>query len=431
MSYGLFLVLNFLLLVRPEDLYPPIAGLRLYLITIVACTVTALPELQRTLTGDSLRLRPIAVCALALLPASFLSFLVRGRPGDGLDFVTEFGKVVLFFLLLISVINTPERLRNYCGWVALFITCVAGITLLDEEGIVDFEGIAPLSQWSYDAALGQEIRIERVISVGLFSDPNDLCVICAFGLVLCVGMVTTSAGTIAKFAWVFPMAILVYIGYLTKSRGGLMALGAGVGGIILARVGWRKSMPLIAVGVAGMLYGLVGGGDSRGTSHERLMLWANGLGDLFRMPFHILTGLAPGYYMDEFRLLAHNSYVNAYVETGLIGGGLFLVAFYTAVRTSVDAVRDPDAPDWSRQFGPYLIGAVCSYALGCYSLTRNFHIPTYLVLGIAAAYTHLSQPVPDERYWVTGLWWRRVALLAAGGLVFLKYVTQGLGLLGV
>ena len=79
MDFALFVFLNFLLLVRPEDLYPPIAGFRLYLVTIVVCTVTALPALQRTLSRETLRTQPIAVCVVGMLGATFLSFAFRGR----------------------------------------------------------------------------------------------------------------------------------------------------------------------------------------------------------------------------------------------------------------------------------------------------------------------------------------------------------------
>ena len=46
MSFALFLVLNGVLLIRPEELFPEIAGLRLYLIVIVACTRASLRDLR-------------------------------------------------------------------------------------------------------------------------------------------------------------------------------------------------------------------------------------------------------------------------------------------------------------------------------------------------------------------------------------------------
>ncbi len=434
MDFALFVFLNFLLLVRPEDLYPPIAGFRLYLATIVVCTVAAVPELHRTLNRDSLRTRPIAVCVLGMLGATFLSFAFRGRFADGLDFCGEFAKVVLFFCLLISVVNTPERLRTYVAWVAVFIFGVMAIALLQHFEWAEFEGIGSVSQWDADPDTGEDVRIERIVSVGLFSDPNDLCVILAFGMALCLGVAMTSRGVLGTLLWLLPLVPMGYACLLTKSRGGVLAILAGIAGTAFARLGWKRSVPFLAVALPGLLLGIggrqgsVGGG---GTAHERLMLWADGLGELFRMPFHIPTGLAPGFYLEEFGHVAHNSYVNAYVELGVLGGGLFFTAVYLAVRRTHAALRDPAAPPWATALGPYLFGALCAYAVGCYSLTRNFHIPTYLALGLAAAYIQLAVPSPDPRDAVDSAWWTRFAVLSVIGLVSLKYATQLLGILGV
>lgn len=435
MDFALFVLLNFLLLVRPEDLFPPIAGFRLYLATIVVCTVVALPELQRTLTRESLRTRPIAVCVLGMLGATYASFAFRGRFADGLDFCGEFAKVVLFFCLLISVVNTPERLRAYVAWVALFVVGVAAVALVHFFDVVAFPGMDPVKQWEFDPELGEEVLVDRIVSVGLFDDPNDLCVILAFGMMLCVALAMTSRGAFGTLVWLTPLVPMGYACLLTKSRGGMLAILGGVAATAFARFGLKRSVPLLAVALPAILLGAGGRqgdvGTGGGTAHDRLMLWANGLGALFQMPFHIPTGLAPGFYVQEFGLLAHNSYVNAYVELGLLGGGLFLTAFYAAVRRTHTAVRDPDAAPWSKALGPYLFGAVVAYAVGCYSLTRNFHIPTYLVLGLAAAYIHLALPRPDPRDTVDGAWWGRFAVTSVVGLVVLKFATQLLGILGV
>src|SRR5207302_81154 len=45
MSFALFIVLNAVLLIRPEDLLPEIAGTRLYLIVIALNVIVALPDL--------------------------------------------------------------------------------------------------------------------------------------------------------------------------------------------------------------------------------------------------------------------------------------------------------------------------------------------------------------------------------------------------
>src|SRR4051812_20057639 len=113
MDFALFIVLNAILLIRPEELWPEIAGLRLYQILIGICTVVALPGILQQLRLDELKRRPITVCVLGLLGAVTLSLLVQGRVDDIEEFVPEFAKVILYYLLLVAVITTPARLKVF------------------------------------------------------------------------------------------------------------------------------------------------------------------------------------------------------------------------------------------------------------------------------------------------------------------------------
>ena len=73
MNFLLFLLLNAILLIRPEELFPDIAGLRLYLIAVVLCTALSLQRLQELLSLESLRNRPVAVCVLLFFASTIVS----------------------------------------------------------------------------------------------------------------------------------------------------------------------------------------------------------------------------------------------------------------------------------------------------------------------------------------------------------------------
>ncbi|MEO2089446.1 MAG: hypothetical protein ABGY75_08110 [Gemmataceae bacterium] len=108
MNFGLFLLLNAVLLIRPEELFPAIAGLRLYLIVIVPCLLMSLPRLVELLSPSSLRDRPVAVCVLLFFTATLVSLCVQGRASEAfLEFGPEFGKVLLYYFLLLAVVDTP------------------------------------------------------------------------------------------------------------------------------------------------------------------------------------------------------------------------------------------------------------------------------------------------------------------------------------
>ena len=89
------------------------------------------------------------------------------------------------------------------------------------------------------------------------------------------------------------------------------------------------------------------------------------------------------------------------------------------------------APGWVIQARPFAFGSVCGYAMGCYSITRNLVIPTYMILGLAAVvvFPRVS-PLPAV-FQVDRRWFVRTLILGLVGLVGIKFATQLLGLAGI
>lgn len=119
--------------------------------------------------------------------------------------------------------------------------------------------------------------------------------------------------------------------------------------------------------------------------------------------------------------MAHNSFVHAYVELGLVGGSLYLAAFVAAA-VGLYLVRPADP--LLAALRPFVLAVLVGYAGGTFSLPRNYVVPTYLVLGLADAYlrTAVPFPPPGDR-----LSWRMVVrFLVVGGVGFLvlRVVTQ-------
>jgi hypothetical protein len=168
-----------------------------------------------------------------------------------------------------------------------------------------------------------------------------------------------------------------------------------------------------------------------GTAHDRLIFWSSGLIELFRRPLYIPTGLGGGWFTDEFGLVAHNSFVQAYVEFGVLGGGAFLGAFALAVIMTYRLGRGIHAPAWAVDARHYVVALLVGYAIGCYSLTRNFVIPTYLTLGMASVLLNMAAPTLPEQFRVSENWFIRAILFSICGLLLLKFATQGMGQAGI
>jgi O-antigen ligase len=192
--------------------------------------------------------------------------------------------------------------------------------------------------------------------------------------------------------WGAPLTLLGYALQLTYSRGGLLALLAGIATLFHARYGLRKGGYALLL-VLPIL--LVFGGrqsdisTSKGTGQLRVQLWSEGLVALRSSP---IFGIGRDRYLSVAGNHAHNSFVEAYVETGLLGGTMFTAAVYFAtmgiyrLRRQNGFPRDPEL--WAMR--PYVLALIVGTFVGQFSSSRAFSLPTYMTLGVAVAYLSLA-----------------------------------------
>jgi hypothetical protein len=91
--------------------------------------------------------------------------------------------------------------------------------------------------------------------------------------------------------------------------------------------------------------------------------------------------------VDSIGQVAHNSFLHAFAELGILGGGAFLGVFLLTIR-GVWRALPPDR-EVLRLRG-FVLAVVSGYAVGLLSLSRCYTAGTQLVLGIAAAYLAMT-----------------------------------------
>jgi hypothetical protein len=430
MSFPLFVLLTAVQLIRPEDFFPAIAGLRLYLISLGLCLLAASPRLLAALRPDELARRPITLCVLGVLAAGVLSHLVRGQFGLAADFVDDFSKAVLYYLLLLAVVDTPHRLRAFLGWVVVFVVAQSGLALLQYHEVIDNPALRPLERKEFDRAAGEVITFPQLRGSGIYNDPNDLCLILVTGALCALYRSVTAGGLIGRLLWLAPVGLFGYALVLTRSRGGLISLALAALTWAYGYYGWRKTL-LMALGLVPAV-ALLGGGRQTNinlgkgdTAHHRVLLWSEGFAEMMRNP---VTGIGAGEYSEKIGMVAHNSFVHAYVEMGLVGGGLFLGAVYLGV-VGLHRARPPAGSALAR-LRPFVLAIVIGYAGGILSLSRVYIVPTYLVVGLAAAYLRTAWPTPPSPHRVGGALLTRLVVLGVVGFILLKLLTMILLQLG-
>jgi O-Antigen ligase len=400
MDFYLFILLNAVLFVRPADLFPALDGAPVYEGVILACLAVSAPQWARQLTARRLYDRPAVAAVLGLMAAVALSHLSHGRPADAAEWGFRFFKIAAFFLLLVGVVNTPDRLRRLVGWIGLLIVGMTGLVLLQHGGVIDLPSLAPIEQGEVDPETGERFTLPRLCGAGIFNDPNDLSVILVVGLVISLYRLRDSGPS--RVFWAGSLGMLGYALTLTHSRGGFLALVAAVLSLVAGRLGARRAVLLGGPLVVGL--GLVMAGrqtsfdlsNSDDTAQHRIRLWREGMVLLEQAP---AFGIGAGRFEDEAGLVAHNSFVHAFAELGLLGGSLFLGAFVVPIVVLFrlgGAGRGTLGPTL-RDLRPFVLACVAGTAGGMLSLSRVYTLTPYLVLGLATVFLGLTGPAAAAR----------------------------------
>ncbi len=433
MAFALLILVNAVLIIRPTELVPGWEEYPIYNAVILAALAASahgvLREVQRIAEGRS----PAGACVLGLIAAVFLSHFSRGAVAEAITGGTMFLKIALYYLLVVANVRTAARLRAFVAWVCVLMSAQAGLAVLQYLGYIDFEALRPFEQTIWDYTTGELVgRTPRLCGAGIFNDPNDLCVLLVIGALLALCLLTRPGAGPGRFLWAGPLVVFAWGVPLTQSRGGLLALVAGMSALLVIRVGARRglllsalALPVLAVGLGGRMTDIAVS-DKNDTSNARMQHWSDGL---LAVRGALLFGVGQGTYEALAGHVAHNSYVEGYVELGLFGGTLFAGAFAYAVWALVRVGPRLDGPR-AREFRhlrSYLLAVLAALLMGLVSLSRNYSLPTYLLLALAISYLHLVAPHAPRA--VPPLSQKLVARAVALSLAFFVALNVGTALL--
>jgi hypothetical protein len=405
MRFALFILLNAVLFIRPSELVPGLESAQIYEAVILVCLAVNAPGVLHQLTPGSLIHRTRTCCVLGVLVAVALSQFVRGDLHETVVQGTLFLKVVLYYLLLVTVVDSPSKLRHFLGWLAVLILGVTVLALLQHHEVINLPALEAFQQKEDDLETGDVRSFPRLCGPGIFHDPNDLSVILVVGMMVCLSRLGERGAL--RAAWLVPLGLMGYALTLTHSRGGFLALVAALGSLFVGRFGLRRACVFGAPVLVGLLM-VFGGrqtqfdlGNRDDTSQHRIRIWREGLVLLKQSP---LFGIGAGRYVEEVGLVAHNSFVHSYTELGFFGGTLFLVAFTGPIGALRRLGRAPAAlPQPLRALRPCVMACLVGLVGGMGSLSRQYTLTPHVILGIVTVYLRLAEPwSPAARSELTG-----------------------------
>jgi O-Antigen ligase len=409
MRFFLFILANGLLYLRPSEFITDLAAVEIYRYFIVACLVVSLPIVVQQFLLRYPGIPPIVSCVLLLLPAVFMSGFFHGNFELIQDTVIEFAKILIYFALLISLVTDTDRLRRFLFWIGLFSAAATLVTVMRYHGDIALPPPPPKANPGNkeiihgsnvvdnvrDPQTGEMVAVRRMCGTGIFNDPNDFALVLVVAIPLCLYWLTDPNRKTLRPFWLILLLLFGYALMLTNSRGGFLALLSGLVTLFYLRFGAKKTLllgllflPLLFAVFAGRMTTI---SADEGTGQTRIQLWNDAL-YIFR--YSPLIGIGMENYRQFSSHVAHNSFLHCYTELGLIGGTLFLGAFYFALKGMYNlrnhdqqaaAEIDPEL----RRLYPFLMATLVAYTIGICFLSRNYIVPTYMILGLAVVYQRL------------------------------------------
>lgn len=401
-AFLLLLAVTATLFLRPAELFEALDSLPIYEALIGGCLLFSFPAIQARFGWKTLKYQPVILCVMALLLAIALSHASHAYVGGLVEAGTTFGKVLVYFILLIVNLNSAPRLRAFLLTVTTCSVIAITMCVVDFHGLIDFKCVEHLADFDSVDDEGEVSHVLRMRGLGIFQDPNDLAMLIVAAGVLSTYFLTDKSFGPLRFGWIVVLFVLVTGLVDTRSRGGLLAAGAAVMTLAVFRGGIKMAALCGVLGVCALA--VMGGRQANldlndSTGGERVQLWRDGFDAL--KSSDILFGIGYGGYPDVAGLVAHNSFIHAYVELGIFGGTLFFGAFFFAF-VQLYRMGFREYPNFDREalrFRPYLGALLAGWCTSMLSLSRCYVVPTYMVLGLAAAYLHLAarssaQPAP-------------------------------------
>jgi O-antigen ligase len=359
--------------------------------------------MRREAKADFMSVHPGATWVLILFMAWMgLSQVWAGDPSASRAAFFRLCLNAVFFLIVFTAVRTRGQA---IGAAAAF---VAGACLDAAYGLVSPASVANTARFA-----------------GSVSKPGELAAALVAGLVLSLGLAAALKRMPAARLAVLAVAPLCALGVLfTGSRGGLVALAVALAAFIAVGSKWRGRVLVLAIilVVAGLgFYTYAASPDLRahvtsvGSGSGRVDLWTVawrmvqahpllgvGLGNYPIDAVHyVLTPgtIARAQFVIDQQKITHNTYLELWAETGLVGVTLFVLLAGFCLRSALRAAREfgrqKDAS--MEMLSRALFVAQAAFLAGAFFTSREYAKDVWLILALGPAFLGVARARGEAR----------------------------------
>ncbi len=328
LTFAAIWLFTLLLYMRPNDLFPAIREFPIAKIVALIAMITYFIEQSRL--GRPLINWTIEVKMVFLMVGLAILFIpVAISPRDSFEALSDtYLKTVIFFLLIINVVNTRKRIYSL---FKLVVICGA------------VHGFFAVRSYAMGNLSMQGIRIEGLVG-GMFGNPNDLATALAILTPLGITLALTHKGISPPF-YLVCTAIMACAVISTFSRAGFLGLilttfvmlwkfgrGKRVRTIFMAAIVFGAGFVLVPGGYAGRVATIFSPDDDRtGSANQRSGLMLRAAEIALRRPI-VGIGMGNFYLYSDSEHAAHNAYLEVAAELGGVGLIAYLILILAPLR---------------------------------------------------------------------------------------------------
>ena len=405
------------------DWWQPLLGFELVTIGAILIILTGFPMLIARI-AIVWKAIPQVKISILFLAAVAVSPLTRFWAGGALNVLNDFGKVIIFYLLIILIVRSPKEYSTILFAFLLCTTWLAIHSIMQHHLGYGFGGQPPLLRKINNK--GESVY--QAVAYGTFDDPNDLCVILVVALPILFSQVKGSQNFLLKISSLVGIPLTIYAIWCTNSRGGIVAI---FGMIVAAILTYTKGISrYIIIAIAALTVTVLAPSRFSGgafAGRDRELLWGEGLNMFKSNP---LFGVGFGNFNSNTseHLVAHNTFVHTLAENGLAGYLPFFLLIYLTIaqlRRLLTFKKMLRPNEYGLLFA--MNAALIGYLTGLYFISRQYQHIFYVIIGLVVVIVYIiseKNGLLQQVFGPTRKDFRQGTLMGLGSIVFMWAVIR-------
>ncbi len=374
-------------------------------VMILLALVGGLASLPAVLTNQAMMQLPQFPLMLAFIGILPFSRLAQGWLGGVPDAFMTFMPVAMSFFFLIFNATSARHIKIILATITSMSILMVTLSLNQYFGV---QGDLVMQQTLINQETWEVTILPRIRFRGFLGDPNDFAQFLLTLLPFFFVFYKKRSFFKNLFICYAPCAFILTGIFYTRSRGALMGIATIVLFFLKDKIGAAAGAAMSGVLVFTLLIvGFAGGRAlSVGGGMDRLDIWSDGIG-MFKMS--PIWGVGYGGFTEYSKLTAHNSYVLAMSELGIVGLFIWMsmiVASFLQLRWVRKTTENvPELSDYARlakltQFSFY------AFLVTAYFLSRTYTVTIYILFGISMVlylrvyqfvmYSHAAASMPAQ-----------------------------------